>query len=496
MKKHLAALIAAAVVGVFAIPALAVANPFSDVPPTHWAHNAIGDLAARGVLFGFPDGTFRGSQSMTRFEMASVLARALASVDINKADRHSVEMLRRLVVEFSDELNAIGVTAAMLDDRIAVVENRLGGWALSGSLRMDVEAWRYHAEDKDAETILSMARLFFDRRFGENDDIRFHARFSNIEPSVMLERFFVEFPAWFDTTVTVGRFSWDWEEAYNFYTLGASDLGNWALLTDRVFLGYGLTRSFRLGNFQMYVQRPTTYMLNFGSVSALEAAAIARFQFTEQFGLDVGAQYFHGDDASIVRQEGNEQSRFNSLLTAFGGVRFDLNRYVSLRGIYYQQRFRGDYSDDGGATWYDGNFDNTIAYRILVDVNQDLLGFTSLWLGYDFIEGGFWTLSGDGFFGISERRPAVDFDMRTWRIGAIQDWNDQWRSWAYFAHHTFVDAADDGGNLTGSQLGLGVEYRLNHNVTFALNYVNSSFDGGVNSPGDNHLVRFRTMVNF
>ena len=499
MKKYLVTAIAMVVIGVFAAPAFAVANPFSDVPLDHWAHDAIGQLAARGILSGFPDGTFRGRQSMTRFEMASVLARTLASVDIDKADRQDVEMLRRLVVEFNDELGAIGVTADMLDDRVAVVENRLGGWALSGTLRMDAETWRYHEEGKDGETVLSMARLFFDREFGENEDIRFHARLSASGSDVDLEKFYVEFPAWFDTAITVGRFNWDWEEEYNFHTHGASDLGNDAFLTDKYFLGLGLTRSFRLGSFQMYVQRPTAYMLNFGYVSALEAAAMAQLQFTEQFGFDVGVQYFRGDDASVANQEeDNEllQSRLDSLLTAFGGIRFDLNRYVSLRGIYYHQRFRGDHSNDGGATWHGDDFDSTRAYRILIDVNQELLGFTSLWLGYDFMEGGFWTLGGDELFEISERHPAVDFDMRSWRIGATQDWNDRWRSWVYFAHHTFVDAADDGGNLTGSQLGLGVEYRLNYNVTFALNYINSSFDDGANSPGDNHLVRFRTMIYF
>ncbi len=51
-------------------PAFA-ANPFMDVPSGHWAYDAIGQLAASGVLSGYPDGTYKGNQPATRYEMAS-----------------------------------------------------------------------------------------------------------------------------------------------------------------------------------------------------------------------------------------------------------------------------------------------------------------------------------------------------------------------------------------------------------------------------------------
>ncbi|MBQ4469207.1 MAG: S-layer homology domain-containing protein, partial [Synergistaceae bacterium] len=49
-----------------------------DVPMNHWAYDAIGQLAAHGILSGYPDGTYKGKQATTRYEMASALARALA----------------------------------------------------------------------------------------------------------------------------------------------------------------------------------------------------------------------------------------------------------------------------------------------------------------------------------------------------------------------------------------------------------------------------------
>ena len=54
------------------------ANPFSDVPAGHWAYGSIAKLAAAGVVDGYGDGTYRGDRLMTRYEMAQIVARAMA----------------------------------------------------------------------------------------------------------------------------------------------------------------------------------------------------------------------------------------------------------------------------------------------------------------------------------------------------------------------------------------------------------------------------------
>ncbi|MFC2594527.1 MAG: S-layer homology domain-containing protein, partial [Fretibacterium sp.] len=114
MKKF-AAVVAVAVLFAFAAPVFAATNPFMDVPMNHWAYDAIGQLAAHGILSGYPDGTYKGKQPTTRYEMASALARALAVVDMTKASKQDVEMLKKLVVEFKDELDALGVKVDGLD---------------------------------------------------------------------------------------------------------------------------------------------------------------------------------------------------------------------------------------------------------------------------------------------------------------------------------------------------------------------------------------------
>ena len=57
------------------------ANPFSDVPAHHWAYDSITKLAAVGLVEGYPDGTFGGTRTMTRYEAAMVFARALARLE-------------------------------------------------------------------------------------------------------------------------------------------------------------------------------------------------------------------------------------------------------------------------------------------------------------------------------------------------------------------------------------------------------------------------------
>jgi hypothetical protein len=43
-------------------------QPFSDTPANHWAYGAIAELAAKGLIDGYPDGTFKDDRAMTRYE--------------------------------------------------------------------------------------------------------------------------------------------------------------------------------------------------------------------------------------------------------------------------------------------------------------------------------------------------------------------------------------------------------------------------------------------
>jgi hypothetical protein len=111
MKKTVAAAVAAAVVVGASATTFAAANPFSDVPAGHWAYNSVAKLAAAGVIEGYGDGTYRGDRNITRYEMAQMIAKAMAKnpSGVTKAE------LDRLAAEFRDELDALGVRVAELE---------------------------------------------------------------------------------------------------------------------------------------------------------------------------------------------------------------------------------------------------------------------------------------------------------------------------------------------------------------------------------------------
>lgn len=48
---------------------------FKDVPADHWAAGSVEKLAEAGIVKGYPDSTFRGDQPVTRYELASAMAR-------------------------------------------------------------------------------------------------------------------------------------------------------------------------------------------------------------------------------------------------------------------------------------------------------------------------------------------------------------------------------------------------------------------------------------
>ena len=103
------------------------ANPFSDVPAGHWAYDSISKLAAAGVIEGYGDATFGGDKLMTRYEMAQIVAKAMAKgANVDK-----------LAAEFADELDNLGV-------RVANLEKKADNVKITGEIR-------YHYADNDAE---------------------------------------------------------------------------------------------------------------------------------------------------------------------------------------------------------------------------------------------------------------------------------------------------------------------------------------------------------
>ena len=117
MKKTL---LLAAVMALGVNAGVYAANPFSDVPAWHWAYDAVNKLAAEGVVEGYPSGTYGGDRLMTRYEMAQIVAKAMAKGA--NADR--------LAAEFAGELDSLGV-------RVANLEKKSDNVRITGQIRYE-----------------------------------------------------------------------------------------------------------------------------------------------------------------------------------------------------------------------------------------------------------------------------------------------------------------------------------------------------------------------
>ena len=177
MKKQFAAIFAAT--AVLGVTTAFAANPFSDVTPDSWAYQAVSQLANAGIVNGYPDGTFKGQHNITRFEMAQMVAKAMARQDRVDAEQNAI--INRLANEFSAELNNLGV-------RVSTLENKVGNFSFTGDARLRYQHSKVENEDK-SETYKSkfdyrgrvqfaatvndntkaVVRVATEKEFGQND---------------------------------------------------------------------------------------------------------------------------------------------------------------------------------------------------------------------------------------------------------------------------------------------------------------------------------------
>ena len=124
------------------------ANPFSDVPAGHWAYDSINKLAAAGVIEGYGDSTFGGDKLMTRYEMAQIVAKAMAKgANVDK-----------LAAEFADELDTLGV-------RVAALEKKADNVKITGNIR-----YSYAEKDGDIDGFSNKLRSRIWVKGQVNDD--------------------------------------------------------------------------------------------------------------------------------------------------------------------------------------------------------------------------------------------------------------------------------------------------------------------------------------
>ena len=143
------------------------ANPFSDVPAGHWAYDSINKLAAAGIVDGYGDNTFGGDRLMTRYEMAQIVAKAMAkgaNVD-------------RLAAEFADELDSLGV-------RVAALEKKSDNVKITGEARfryVDQKASANIGDDKKGHGYVADLRSRIWLTGQVNEDWKYTGMIENVQ---------------------------------------------------------------------------------------------------------------------------------------------------------------------------------------------------------------------------------------------------------------------------------------------------------------------------
>jgi hypothetical protein len=443
-------------------------------------------------------------------------------------------MMRKLIIEFSDELTALGVKVDQLDERVAVLEKDLGGWSMAGELQFDLkftgdnETYDFYADDANIvgknDFDLNRYRLFIRKRIDENT--RFTLRVgtgstaAGSSKPMRWERYFVTTKLPYDIDFTVGRQAYDLEGDLGLY----NDNDSWA--ADDAYDSLSFTKSWGVADLFLLAARQNDVggvnsdPLNKDNVEQFMFAANINANFSERFRAGLLGYWLMTDEEidTAPGAAGGMTDHDLSMYGVYAGFKFTPD--IELKGIYYGQSTGSDrpgYLAPGWNGAGSGADDSSSAWKVMLDVGQDTLKFTSLWLEYGQMDNNFEILGGlnpYAWYGaeILAARPygsnisdmtngAVSLRNNNtttiWLISAAQQWNDKWDTLLRYAKADF----DTQGIRDASNWTFEVGYQYTPAIKFVLGYDNIDYgdyrgDGiGLGDESD-HMIRFRTFVSF
>ena len=297
-------------------------NPFSDVSSDSWAYQAVSQLAAAGVVNGYPDGTFKGQKEITRFEMAQMIAKAMANQDRANAEQQA--MINRLADEFSNELNNLGVRVGRLEDRVGNVK-------VTGDMRL-----RYlGAQEKNGHYVTDRTNL--DSRdysqhslFDARARVQFNAKVNDRTEAVV--------------RMTSGNI--EFGDAHTPSGVGAIGLKPGTVIIDRAYVNhkFGERVSAKVGRFQQTFGNGLIYDDTFDG--AQFNAGNDKVQFQAAYGYAVEGGY--------ATDEYGERTinRDKNFTITYAGLKGELNKHVALGAFY--ARYNKEKASSHGYGWTAG----------------------------------------------------------------------------------------------------------------------------------------------
>lgn len=323
------------------------ANPFSDVPAGHWAYDSIAQLADAGVVEGYGS-TFGGDKLMTRYEMAQIVAKAMAKG----------ANCEKLAAEFADELDALGV-------RVAKLEKKVDNVKITGQIRYSYKGANHgdkgHAKATAASYNRFRTRLFVAGQVNNNwnytgmvENDRYMASGNGDADKTILKRATVNgrlgglkvsagrkyfnIPTMIDSEADGG------EVKYSFKKVNFTGWAMKNLKTDKV--GYG-TSAVNHDNDRVYMAKVDT---KFGKLGALVS--------------------YWKVDAGKAEKEGPAKGEICTV-----GLSYPIVKDLTLSGEY----FRGDAAKFNGKTQDEDGYSVELKYR---GAKASKPGTWGLWVNY------------------------------------------------------------------------------------------------------------------
>lgn len=146
----------------------ATIRDFSDVYPTDWAYQALAELVETyGCVGGYPDGTFRGQQTITRFEVAAILKKCLDAISAKMAmmegdDASMIEDkgdLDRLVASFEEELITLKGTVDGMDAKVTELEENQFSTTTKAEFEIATDFVYFSSDDEEARRMIMMPEV-------------------------------------------------------------------------------------------------------------------------------------------------------------------------------------------------------------------------------------------------------------------------------------------------------------------------------------------------
>jgi DNA helicase IV len=105
-------------------------KPFLDISPNHWAYKAVVDLYNKGIIKGYyNEAIFKGEKKLSRYDMSVLLDRTIkylqSSNKFSKIGLDDLKKLKKLLLEFSDEISKLELDNASLKKSITSINERL-----------------------------------------------------------------------------------------------------------------------------------------------------------------------------------------------------------------------------------------------------------------------------------------------------------------------------------------------------------------------------------